>query len=241
MNLPKQLINLLGVVVIIAILVAGITLIALPLYTSAQTTDVSTRTVAQSNDVYGIQVAQLSAESERIDEIESSVAQLRRQISSIPQLDDVMSIVMAASAGTGATVESVTVGEIESFEPRTGAAADQAAAQATASDPTAQPDAPQTATDEGAATAEGEPGTGTGEAAADQGSSGGAAVPSEAESDSPQRQIPITIQVKVATAAAAARFMDALGAGPRLIATVHGAYDNGTLLVSALAFMRTGD
>lgn len=241
MNLPKQLINLLGVVVIIALLVAGITLIALPLYTNAQTTDATTRGVAQSNDVYGIQVAQLTAESERIDEIEGDVAQLGKQITPIPQLDDVMSIVVVASAATGATVESITVGEIEAFQPRTGAAADQAAAQATASDPTTQPDAEQTASADDVAAAD--PAT-EGDAPAsgvEQGSDAAASAPAGPEADSPQRQIPITIQVKVGTAAKAAAFMDALGAGSRLLSPVHGTYDAGTLLVSALAFMRTGD
>jgi Tfp pilus assembly protein PilO len=88
MNIPKQLINLLGAVVVIGVVVAGLALIALPMYGSSQTTDASARTVAQTNDVYDIQVQTLAAERERMDEITTDLASLRRQIAAIPQLDD---------------------------------------------------------------------------------------------------------------------------------------------------------
>jgi hypothetical protein len=39
----------------------------------------------------------------------------------------------------------------------------------------------------------------------------------------------------------AAAFMDALGRGPRLLSPTNGTLTDGTLTVSALAFIRTGD
>lgn len=234
MNIPRQLLNLLGAVVVIAIVVLGVTLVALPTYGTAQATDASTRDVAQTNDIYAMQVAQLSAEEKRIGEIDAEVAQLRQQITDIRKIDDVIEIVILAAVANGAAVESVTVGDVEAWQPRVDVSAEDAADQATASDPSAVVEAQDTAPAESAEPAEGTEEATTEEATAEE------PVPAPDGEDSPQRQIPITLEVKVDSAAAAAAFMDSLGAGPRLLAITSGKFDAGTLLVTAYALMRTG-
>lgn len=229
MNIPKQLINLLGAVVVIGVVVAGIALIALPMYGSSQTTDASARTVAQTNDVYDIQVQTLAAERERMDEITADLANLRRQIAAIPQLDDVFEIVIASAADTGATITSVTASDPEPWAPR-GAAPDDPTATAPAdesatadAEPTEpvgpEPSAPETDAADVAATAP----------------TGGATEPA------PSQQVPLTIVVELADASQAAAFIDALGRGPRLLAPIDGTLADGTLTVTALAFIRTED
>lgn len=229
MNIPKQLINLLGAVVVIGVVVAGIALIALPMYGSSQTTDASARTVAQTNDVYDIQVQTLAAERERMDEITADLANLRRQIAAIPQLDDVFEIVIASAADTGATITSVTASDPEPWAPR-GAAPDDPTATAPAdesatanAEPTEpvgpEPSAPETDAADVAATAP----------------AGGATEPA------PSQQVPLTIVVELADASQAAAFIDALGRGPRLLAPIDGTLADGTLTVTALAFIRTED
>lgn len=236
MNIPKQLINLLGAVVVIGVVVAGIALIALPMYGSSQTTDASARRVAQTNDVYDIQVQTLAAERERMDEITADLASLRRQIAAIPQLDDVFEIVIASAADTGATITSVTASDPEPWAPR-GAAPDDPTATAPAdesatadAEPTetspselspteSQASAPETDAADGAATAP----------------AGGATEPA------PSQQVPLTIVVELADASQAAAFIDALGRGPRLLAPIDGTLADGTLTVTALAFIRTED
>ena len=215
MNIPKQLINLLGAVVVIGVVVAGIALIALPMYGSSQTTDASARTVAQTNDVYDIQVQTLAAERERMDEITADLASLRRQIAAIPQLDDVFEIVIASAADTGATITSVTASDPEAWAPR-GAASDDPTATAPA-DTAVEPASPETDATEVGGTA---PADGT-------------------TAPSPSQQVPLTIVVELADASQAAAFIDALGRGPRLIAPIDGTLADGTLTVTALAFIRT--
>ena len=119
MTVSKQLINLLGMVVLLATLVAGTVLIALPLYTQSQSTDLEAREVSQSNDVYSMQVDQLTADAERIDEITASVGRLRTQIPAHPKLDDVYELVVSAAAGAEALVVSAVAGEPVAWVPRT--------------------------------------------------------------------------------------------------------------------------
>ena len=228
MNIPKQLINLLGAVVVIGVVVAGIALIALPMYGSSQTTDASARTVAQTNDVYDIQVQTLAAESERMDEITADLAGLRRQIAAIPQLDDVFEIVIASAADTGATITSVSAGDPEAWAPR-GAVPDDPTA-------TAPVDVDEGSATAATASAESEPTVPETDAA------DAATSPTDsATAPSPSQQVPLTIVVELADASQAAAFIDALGRGPRLLAPIDGALDDGTLTVTALAFIRTED
>ncbi|GAB2839201.1 hypothetical protein ACFQ0P_12695 [Microbacterium insulae] len=236
MNVPRQFVNLIGAVVVVAILALGITLIAVPLYSDSQTIDASRREVAQTNDIYAVQVAQLSSANERIDEINADVATLRAQITPILALDDIIEIVLRSAEANGAAIESVTVADIEAFAPRPGAAAEDATARATASDPTAPTEEDQTAVDESAAE--------TDAAAADDTTDAAAAETAEtppAEAESPQSQVPLTIEVTVESAARAAAFMDALGQGPRLIVPTSAKLDAGRLIITAYALMRTGD
>ncbi|WP_127818312.1 hypothetical protein [Microbacterium sp. CPCC 204701] len=226
MNLPKQLINLLGVVVVIAVLVAGIALIALPMYGSSQTTDASARAVAQTNEIYDVQVQTLSAERDRMDEVTAGLADLRRQIAAIPQLDDVFEIVIASAAEVGGTITSVSAGDPEAWSAR-GTADDGAAAGAPAAEPAApgsEPTATAPAADAGTDVA-----TGSTSAPDDTAPAG----------ESPWQQVPLTIVVEVGDASQASAFVDALGRGPRLIAPIDGTLADGTLTVTALAFIHT--
>lgn len=232
MNIPKQLINLLGAVVVIGVVVAGVCLIALPMYGASQTTDAQARTVAQTNDVYEIQVQQLSADKQRMTEITAGLAELRREIAAIPKLDDVHEIILAAADDTGATITSVVAAEREPWAPIVPGAED-GGAEAPAAGATPPADAPTAAAEPGA------------DAPADAATGGPAdtapeaSAPADAEA-SPQQQIPLTITVELADATQAAAFIDALGRGPRLLSPTNGTLTDGTtLVVSALAFIRT--
>jgi hypothetical protein len=241
MNVPKQFVNLIGAVVVVAILALGITLIAVPLYSNSQTIDASRREVAQTNDIYAVQVAQLSSANERIDEINTDVATLRAQITPILALDDIIEIVLRSAEANGATIESVTVADIEAFAPRPGAAAEDATARATASDPTAPAEEDQTAVDESAAETDAAAADDTTDAAGTETAETPPAETPPAEAESPQSQVPLTIEVTVESAARAAAFMDALGQGPRLIVPTSAKLDAGRLIITAYALMRTGD
>ncbi|MDQ2698910.1 MAG: hypothetical protein M3Y46_08970 [Actinomycetota bacterium] len=230
MNIPRQMINLIGIVLVVGILVAGIALIALPPYGSAQAIDTDTRSVAQTNGLYEIRVTSLSVDAERIDEITADVTQLRLEIPASSHLDDVVQIAVDAAVETGVTIEGFEAAAPEAWAPRTGLGEDGQQAAPT--------DAPETTSDAG---------TTEGDAPAPEATADGtdpATTPPVEGTDaaaSPQRQIPVTIRVAVPSAEAAAAFMDALGRGPRLLLPIDGTLDGPTLTVTALALVRTED
>lgn len=256
MTLNKQFINLLGILLAVVVVVAGLALIAMPMYSQAQTTDNETATVAQSNSVYQVQIDALSAANERIDDIDANLADLRVQIAATPKLDDVFEIVGAAAQQADVRIESITGGEIVAWVPRT-------ALDAEGNPVTVAPEAPV-----------------TGDAATDGAATEGAATPAPAAptttETSPQQQVVLTITIDMAqpfampgadaaaddpppaadaesvdpaavraaaTAQAqkAAAFVDSLAVGPRLIAPTNVAYSGGKLTLSVLAFIRTED
>jgi hypothetical protein len=217
-NIPKQFVNILGIVAVVVVLVAGIAMIALPMYGAARTTDAETATVAQTNSIYEIQVARLTAEAETIDDTIAHVDDLRREITVIPKRDDIYEIVVEAALETGASLTSVTTSELQPFVPPGAAEQEEAA-------PVEETPAEETASTEGAASSGAE--------------TGATAEVVEAETgDSLQEQVPVAIVVTVSDADEAAEFIDALGSGPRLLAPVDATYGGGTLTVNALAFVR---
>ena len=230
MNIPRQMINLVGVVVVVALLVAGLTMIVLPMYSSARSIDADTANVAQTNQLYDVRVSRLTAAQAEIETLTGDVTALRRQIAASSQLDDVMQIVVDSAKATGATIESVSAADAEPWAPRTGLEGE--------GDTGAPVDAAPAEGEAAPAEGEGTETTETTDAAADAGTE----APAEAEpAASPQQQIPVTITVEVPDARAAAAFIDALSRGPRLLATIDGTLEEGTLTVTALALVRTED
>ena len=125
MNIPRQMINLLGIVVVVALLVAGLTMVVLPMYSSARAIDSDTANVAQTNQQYDVRVARLTAAQAEIETLTGDVTALRRQIAASSQLDDVMQIVVDSARVTGATIESVVAADAEPWAPRTGLEGDE--------------------------------------------------------------------------------------------------------------------
>jgi type II secretory pathway pseudopilin PulG len=230
MKIPKQLINLLGIVVLVVVLVGGIALGALPFFGNAQDSADSTRTVEQTNGIYEIQLAQLQSDAARIDEIDANLAALRSQIAAAPFLDDVQEIVIDAAEDSEAAVVSVVASDSVPWVPRTwvGETAPTGdAAPAPEPAPEEEPADADAATDTDAGTTEAEP-----------------AAPVVEEEEPAQQQIPLVIEVQVEDGAQAADFLEELGRGPRLIGIqtttlTDDADGSKTLTVSALAFIRT--
>ncbi|GAA3775554.1 hypothetical protein GCM10022240_28980 [Microbacterium kribbense] len=244
MSLPKQVINLLGIVVVLAIVAIGGVAVAAPLYMQAMSTDTDTAGVAQTNSMYEIQVQGLQAAKKNLPQTQSAVAALHRQMPVAADLDDVFEIVNRAAKTTTASVATVSAGEVVPFAARTTVAADGTVAPAPA--PTPAPSAT--------------PGAG-GTAPADAATSGTPAAPAAPPAADPRMQAPFTITVDVSSPEAATAFLDELRKGPRLIAIVHSALSGSTgtsaapgtsgstdtaqptyqLTVDALAFVRAAE
>ncbi len=252
MTLSKQLINLLGILVAVIVLVAGLALVALPMYSQAATVEANAATVAQTNAVYQVQIDGLSAANERIDEIDQSLADLRVEIAAAPQLDDIYEIVDRVAQRADVRIESIAADEEAAWIARTALDAEGNAVVAEPAPATTNDGAVDEATD---AAVEPTPTT---------------------PAESPQRQVLVTITIDVAqpyalaavggeedaptddepadpesadpaaaraeaTAQAqkAAAFVDDIGNGPRLLAPVNVEYTAGKLTLSVLTFIRT--
>lgn len=220
MNSNRQLVNLVGILLVVAILVAGVALVALPMYAQSQTIDANTVTVEQTNAIYEAQIAQLAAADEQIDAVDADLAALRTAIPAKTSLDDVFEIIAAASDRAHVTINTIKVVDPEDWMPRTGVETDPEAAAAAEAAPDADA-ATDPTTDDGSAPE----GTAT----------------EEQIGPKPQQQLTVTIEVEVADAQAAMAFVDALGSGKRLIAPIDATLDDGTLTVTVLTFFRTED
>ncbi len=257
MNANKQLINLAGILVVVVLIVAGIALVALPMYTQSQTIDGQARTAAQTNMLYEQQIAQLAAAESRIDQIDGELAELRREIASSPQLDDLHVLIDAAARSADVRVTSVNASDGEAWSAR-GRGSDDGAATTGAEEP-AQADA-AAPSEEGAASDAAE-----------------APAPSADGNSTPQRQVLTTIVIEVGAgydagsgesegdgetdegaggegdsgdtlladdvlaelAAKGVAFVDALRKGPRLVTPIDLKYEDGELTVTVLTYYRT--
>ncbi|WP_194395684.1 hypothetical protein [Microbacterium atlanticum] len=221
--MPKQLINVIGIVVCVGILGLALALVAVPIFFQSLATGAQTAQVDQTNDVYQVQIDALRAEEERMGEIEASVAGLRTEIPLANELDDVFELVARAASDSNVQVQTITAGENAAFAVRTAplaigeepevAPADPATGDATGetSDPAATP-APET------------PPTGTEGAPIDG-----------------RQQVDFTITVSAPLLQDAVAFLDRLRGGPRLLSAIDSTVTpTGTgfdVSVSALTFV----
>lgn len=216
-TVPTRVIHIVGALLVLAVAVAGMLMIALPLFVQAQATTQSASDAAAGNLAYRDQVTALAAEEDRRGEIETELAALREAIPASADLDDVFERIAAAAGETGVTLVSASAGEPEAWTAR-----------------------PADVTAESAqATADGAGSTGETDAAAS-----GPETPAPA-ADASRQQVGLTIVVESEDPLRAARFLDAVTAGPRLIAVVQTALsDSGgaaQLTVSATTFVAPGD
>ena len=199
--MSRTLIHIIGALAAVAVLAIGIVLVAGPLALQAVAVFDQTVTVANSNLAYSAQVDALHQEEERIGDIEASVAGLQTQITAANDLDDVFELVAKAAQSSGVEITSITAGEAVPFVERTSALAPGEVAAAPAPAP-ADPDA-QAST---APPAE--------EATTTDISALSTAAPAG------RTQIDFTIAVSAADMSQVVAFLDALRAGPRLLAEI---------------------
>jgi len=252
-NANKQLINLAGILIVVVLLLAGVALIAMPMYSQSLEVDKQTRSTSQNNMLLEQQIAVLAGAAAREAEIDRGLDDLRREIAASPQLNDLHQLIAAAARDVDVHITSVEIQEPEDWTPR-GTAADEGAAPAT--------------TDETA-----EAGSESAEASGDAVTADAPAAPPE--SAAPNRQALATIVVEVDVpfaedpdaadadsetsdgdagaedvglqpadalaklAAKAVAFVDALKKGPRLVSPIDLKYEGGELTVTVLTYFRT--
>lgn len=200
MNLNRQLINLIGGLVTVLVLVAGVLLIGLPMYAGAKSADKEADDVARSNDTQQIVIDGLVAQAAKLDDLTTEVTGLRAQIAAEPRVDDVVALALAAASAEGATVKAVNATDSVPFAVRGGA------------DATAPAPSPDPAAAEPAAAAE--------EVAADTTADAASSAPAAAApaADETQQQVTVTLEMLAPSVDAATSIVDALRHGPRAVA-----------------------
>lgn len=215
MTMSRQLINLAGALAAIVILALGILLVALPMFNQAGATDDQADDIAQTNEIYDIQVETLRAQEARLTDLERDLSALRAQIPATALNDQVFELIGEAVRASGVTVGTVTAGDMEAWTAPT---VDGDAEGAPAAAP-APEDATGTQTGTGAENA-----TGTETTDGTAGEAPPAAAPTEVD---PQQIIPFTISVTLQEAVQASRFLDALRADDRLLTIEHAVLSEG--------------
>lgn len=234
MNIPKQLLNLLGAVLVLAVLAGGALLVALPVYAQSRTTTADAATVAQTNSGFEAQVASLRESEADLDDIQASVSALHRQIPAEPLMDEVFEVAAAAATEAGVTVVTAIVGDIVAWTPRAELTPDFGVAEADASTPPTEESVAPIEEADPATPDEGLTDVSTGET---RGEGTGSAPAADVRT-----QVDVTLTLTAPNAEAAERFIDELGEGERLISIVHASLTPATagynLTVNALAFIR---
>lgn len=202
--MTRQLINLIGGLVTVLVLVAGVVLIGLPMYSGAQAAGKEADDVARGNATQQIVIDGLRVQEAQFDQLEDDVAQLRRQIAVEPRVDDVVALALAAVSAQGGTLDSVSATEAVPFAVRVD---EQAPAPAAEADPGT---ADASATDENAdAKTDG---------AADATAAASAPAAAAASGADTQLQVPVTLAMTAPSVEAATSIVDALRRGPRVLA-----------------------
>lgn len=223
--MPKQFINVLGILICIAVIAAGFFLVALPLVLQAVTVQATTTQTVATNDTYQLQVDSLHEQEARSEEIAQSVGGLRAQIPANPGLDDVFEIVANAAASAGVTVASITAGEQSVFVERT---SPTAVGEETEAAPTETTDG-STATPAPTATPAAE--------------TGGPATDGTSELTG-RTQVDFAISVTSDSVDKITAFLDALRSGPRLLSNITSTVNRDgsvfSVQVSALTYVDEG-
>ncbi|MEV7632544.1 hypothetical protein AB0N64_09060 [Microbacterium sp. NPDC089318] len=209
--MTKQLITLIGALLTVAVLAVAVLLGVLPLMGGVASADAQRQDVIATNTGYETQIASLTEQSKRIDEIERAVAQLRSQIPGDELLNQVFERISRSGTTAGVDVVAVDRAEATVYAARTGTGEDTPEPAAT--EPSAEPAQTDTPVDQAEDVA-----AATDDPAAD--TTAGGATPTEpaAPAVAPRQQVELSIRALAPDIDSAFAFLDGLRAGPRAIA-----------------------
>lgn len=115
--MPKQLINTVGVLIVVAILAIGIALVAVPLYLQSVSTQAQADQVAAANAAQAASVDELRAQESNDAELDAELDELRAQIPATPRVYTISQLVSEAAADTGVALTGITPNAPVAFDP----------------------------------------------------------------------------------------------------------------------------
>jgi hypothetical protein len=220
----RRMVDVIGGVATVAILLLGVLAFALPLFTGAGSTMSDAADVRAQNSTQQTLLDSLTAQAATIAEVEQEVAELRAGIPATGHVEDLIELATAATDAHGGTLTAVTPAPAAAFAPRV---------TEPGTDPSAAAPAPEDAP--------GEESAGTVDAADAADAPAPASPPVDAPGDAAQ-QTEVTLEFDVPGVDAGTAIVDALRAGPRLVAVtrveVAATGDQVTLTVTVLVFSR---
>lgn len=237
MKLDARMLNLLGLLAIVAVLGLGVVSLIMPMYQGVQNASGELSLAEQTNEGYRNQLAQLAEAESRKAEIEKSVAELRKEMPDNLQADTVLQVIADASTASGTFIDADSYAAAVAFAPQLGVQGEEVPSSAPAPPPDPAAD---TASGAGAESADT---TGADPAAPAEGGSA---------ATGPEQQVEIELTVSALDHAMATSFLDQLRAGPRSLLVTSAVFEKGsahtvtgwegTLKVKMLAFFyESGD
>jgi hypothetical protein len=198
----KSLVNVIGGAVTAGILLLGVLVGALPLWSNANATMKSADDVAMQNQTQQAVLDGLTAQAAELDSVQREVDALHLELPMNERTEDLVEIAGVAAYRVGATLVAVRPADAAAFAPRTPevvAAETGVELEAAASEPAVDPTTGEAVTE-------------------DSGAADAAAVPdpAAAPADGPQ-QLTVTVEFDAPDVATATALVDALRAGPRLV------------------------
>ncbi|MDQ0614922.1 TolA-binding protein [Microbacterium sp. W4I4] len=236
--MTKQLITLIGALVSAAVIIAAVVIGVVPLVGGVFSADTERQQVAATNATYETQIATLTAQKEKLAEINAAVEKLRGQVPEKQLLNQVFERISLAATSAGVTVTAANRGDLAPYAPRTGTADAAASVPAPVPTPTPTTGTPIDGANDVADKADANVADADG-ATADGGTPAPAAPTAAA---SAREQVELSISVTAPDMASAFAFLDGLRAGPRAIAidtaTVSQSGEGFSLQVTVLAFLQ---
>lgn len=231
MKLDTRMVNLLGLLAIVAVLGLGAVGLVMPMYEGVQAANDEISVAESTNDGYRLQLVKLDEAEGRKAEIEQNLESLREELPSAVEGDTVLQVIARAVSDTGTFIDSDKFGEAVAFFPRPAATSDATASLENTPAPPADPAAAPT----------------EGDAAKEP--------PASVQGDStsgPKKQVELELEFSVKDTDMATAVLDALRSGPRSMLVTSAVAEKGsahtvtgyegTLKVTLLVFYyETGD
>lgn len=111
--MPKQIINTVGLLIVLGIIAAGVALVAGPIWVQSLAVTGQAQIVAAQNDTQQAAVDALAEQD--ADDVDAALVEVEAQIPGEPRMDTASALITDAATATGATVLSFSPGEAVPF------------------------------------------------------------------------------------------------------------------------------
>lgn len=125
MNIPSRLINLIGAVTVVGVLLAGLVLVALPVYLGSKEVDAMRLSAQQANDLTQLRIDSLAKMQDDLPDLQDKVRNLRSEIPQVNRIDTVSRLASQAATDSGATLLEMQVSDPEEYSAPTGPTTDE--------------------------------------------------------------------------------------------------------------------